>query len=172
MLCPILKRPGLCRRWPLASGEGIAMCATRKDKRHHCWKVHLHSHQPHLLPGEGTRLIPQSSKNPQSCELRGRTGPVSHQQFPFLNSSPIHFIPTWGWLTVTSWRAPAQTSSTLPVTRVLGTKTCRIFNSLWQSHLSFCPGKCHHMGEILPSLCPCSRLGLCFLVYPGQLEHA
>lgn len=46
---------------------------------------------------ECSLVIPQSSRNPQSCELRGPARPGSRQQFPFLNSSPIHFIPTWGW---------------------------------------------------------------------------
>lgn len=84
------------------------------------------------------------SRNTESCEPRSTAGAGSHQQFPFLNSSPIHFSPTWGWPTITSGRAPAQTSPTSPpVTCILGTKNCCIFNFLWQSHPTFHSGTCH-----------------------------
>lgn len=174
MLCPVLKRPGLCRRWPLASREGMAMCAMRKERDTTAGKYTsvLTSLSCCLVRERSSSLSP-FSRNPQSCELRGPAGAGSNQQFPFLSSSPIHFIPTRGWPTVISGRAPAQTSPTIPPVTVSWEPRLAVFlNSLWQSHPSFHSGKCHFMGEILPCPCPCPRCGFCFLVYPGQLEPA
>lgn len=143
-------------------------------KRHHCWKVHLRSHQPLMLPGEGTRhlsvLFPETHSHVSSG---GPPGQVLTNSFRSTLPPQSISFPHGAGPQSPLGGTPAQTSPTTPpVTCVLGTKTCCIFNSLWQSHPSFHPGKCHHMGKILPCPCPCPRLGLCFLVYPGQLEHA
>lgn len=67
------------------------MCTMRKDKRHHCWKVHLHSPQPLMPPGlmlgtgdpslhssciasrkkgrQGHHIINQEQINPQMTEF-------------------------------------------------------------------------------------------------------